>query len=160
MIKHIVSLSRFTILIAVVFLFIIATLLLLYGAVLAVAIIRDTIGERGVGHTAAKELVFELIELVDLFLFGTALYVIAIGTYSLFISSDIALPAWLKVYDLDDLKDRLLGVVVVVLAVSFLGEAITWDGSRAIMDLGIAIGLVIAAVAFFLSRHARRHDEP
>jgi uncharacterized membrane protein YqhA len=85
--------------------------------------------------------------------------VIAIGTYSLFISSDIPLPSWLKVHDLDDLKDRLLGVVVVVLAVSFLGEAISWDGSRRILEFGVGVGVVVAAVAFFLSQHARRNDK-
>ena len=159
MIKRILSLSRFTILIAVVFLLIAAISLLLYGAVLAVDIIRDTIGGREVSDHAARELVVELIELVDLLLFGTVLYVIAVGTYTLFINTDMAVPSWLKVHDLDDLKDRLLGVVVVVLAVSFLGEVIAWDGTRELWGFGLAIGLVIAAVAFFLSQHARGRNE-
>jgi uncharacterized membrane protein YqhA len=158
MIRRIVSLSRFTILIAVVFLLVGATALLIYGAVLAFELIRDTLTTREVSDHAARQLVVEMIELVDLLLFGTVLYVIAIGTYTLFISADIPLPAWLKIDDLDDLKDRLLGVVVVVLAVSFLGEVVAWEGSNNIQPLGIAVALVIAAIALFLMSHKRDHD--
>ena len=53
-------------------------------------------------------------------------------------------------FSLDDLKVRLLGVVVVLLAVTFLGEEVTWNGSINIVALGIAVGLVLFALGFIL----------
>lgn len=159
MIKRIVALSRFTILIAVVFLLVGAISLLVYGAFLAFDIVRDTFTARELSDHAARGLVVQMIELVDLLLFGTVLYVIAIGIYTLFINTDIPLPAWLKIADLDDLKDRLLGVVAVVLCVSFLGEVVAWQEAENIQPLGIAVGLVVAAIAFFLSRHRAEQGE-
>jgi hypothetical protein len=41
-------------------------------------------------------------------------------------------------------------VVLVVLAVLFLGHVVAWDGSRDLLGLGLAIAAVIAALTFFL----------
>jgi uncharacterized membrane protein YqhA len=46
----------------------------------------------------------------------------------LFIDSTLPVPMWLKIDTLDNLKAKLIGVVVTVLAVTFLGSALTWDG--------------------------------
>ena len=51
----------------------------------------------------------------------------------------------------DDLKHKLIGVVIVVLAVLFLGHVVAWDGQRDLLRLGGAIALVIAALSYFLS---------
>jgi uncharacterized membrane protein YqhA len=54
------------------------------------------------------------------------------------------------VNDLTDLKRDLIGVVVVLLGVSFLGEVVNWEGSSTVLPLGAAIALVIAALGFIL----------
>ncbi len=43
------------------------------------------------------------------------------------------MPHWLVITDLDDLKGKLLGVITVLLAVTFLGDVVTWDGSKGIL---------------------------
>lgn len=96
------------------------------------------------------------IDLADLFLVGTVLYVMALGLYELFIDDRLPLPAWLEIHDIDDLKGKLVGVVVVVLAVFFLGEAVGGDGQRDVLRLGGGIALVIAALTYFLSQKAPR----
>jgi uncharacterized membrane protein YqhA len=55
------------------------------------------------------------------------------------------MPYWLHITSLDDLKDRLLGTVMVMLGVSFLGDVVTWDGSTNILALGVAIAVVVAS---------------
>ena len=98
----------------------------------------------------AKHISVEVISLVDLFLLGTVLYVVAVGLYQLFVSPLLPTPTWLKITDLDDLKERLLATIVVLLAVSFLGYVVTWDGSFSLLAAGAAIGVVLIAISLLL----------
>ena len=105
------------------------------------------------------ELRLTVIEVVDLFLIGTVLFVIAVGLYQLFFTSMMPLPRWLVVHDVGDLENKLIGLVVTVLSVVFLGQIVTWDGQRDLLGFGVGIGAVIAALTFFL-RHERRTPPP
>ena len=87
---------------------------------------------------------------------GTVIYIIAIGLYELFIDDQIQLPDWLEIHTLDDLKDKLIGVIVVVLAVLFLGQIVAWDGQRDLLSYGVSIALVIAALTYFLRGKAAK----
>ncbi|MFN5933654.1 MAG: YqhA family protein, partial [Roseiflexaceae bacterium] len=62
----------------------------------------------------------------------------------------LELPAWLNISSLDDLKNKLTSVIVVVLGVVFLGKIVSWDGSSDILNIGASIALVIAALTWFL----------
>jgi uncharacterized membrane protein YqhA len=62
--------------------------------------------------------------------------VIALGLYGLFVSDDIPMTPWLRVRTLGDLEELPAGVVIVVVAVIFLGFALTWDGVRWTADRG------------------------
>lgn len=42
-------------------------------------------------------------------------------------------------------------MVVVVLAVLFLGAVVSWDASRDLLGFGAGVALVIAALTYFLS---------
>jgi uncharacterized membrane protein YqhA len=95
-------------------------------------------------------LAVELIEITDVILLGTVLYIVALGLYQLFIDQNLPLPRWLRVNDLTDLKRDLIGVVIVLLGVSFLGEVVNWNGGNNLLPLGAAIALVIAALGFIL----------
>jgi uncharacterized membrane protein YqhA len=59
---------------------------------------------------------------------------------------------------LDDLKGKLIGVVIVLLAVTFLGEVVSWDGGITILALGLSIGLVLAALGYILTRSSQAHS--
>jgi len=104
-------------------------------------------------HPSRDEALLLAIEIVDLFLLATVVQVVALGLYQLYFNQDLHLPAWLKIDDLDDLKSKLVGVTITVLAVYFLGQAIIWTGgSPDILYLGAAAALVIAALTYFLSK--------
>jgi uncharacterized membrane protein YqhA len=104
-----------------------------------------------VSSKGAKALTLAFIEIVDLFLLGTVLLMISLGLYELFIDSNLELPEWLHIRTFDDLKHKLVGVVIVVLAVLFLGFVVSWDGSKDLLRIGAAIAMVIAALSYFLS---------
>ena len=103
----------------------------------------------------AKILSVDLITMIDLLLIGTVLYIFAVGLYELFIDQGLPMPRWLKITTLDDLKERLLGVVAVLLAVTFLGNAVTWNGTSEILALGVAVGLVLGVVSLTIAVMAR-----
>jgi uncharacterized membrane protein YqhA len=103
-------------------------------------------------------LAVELIEITDIILLGTVLYIVALGLYQLFIDRNLPLPHWLKVNDLTDLKRDLIGVVVVLLGVSFLGEVVNWEGESDVLPLGAAVALVIAALGFILWLTPKSHE--
>ena len=100
----------------------------------------------------------KLIKQADYALLATVLYVLALGLYSLFVDDRIPMPRWLRIHDLGQLKELLAGVVVVAIAVIFLGQALTWDGTSDLLAPGLASAAVIAALALFLWQAAReRH---
>ena len=84
-------------------------------------------------------------------LFRSVFYITALGLYELFISDNIDVPEWLEIHTIDDLKGKLISVVVVVLGVLFLGQAVTWDGETNLLPFGASIGIVIASLTYFLS---------
>jgi uncharacterized membrane protein YqhA len=86
------------------------------------------------------------LELIDLFLIGAVLLIIAIGLYQLFIDDQVDLPPSLIVHSLEELKERILGVVIVLLTIVFLGVAANWDGNVNILALGASVSLVICAI--------------
>lgn len=149
--SRLLSASRYLAIIPVICIMLAAAGLILFGAGLTARMLYDIVAAGSLDSKLAKGLLVSSIELADLFLLGTVLYVIAIGLYELFIDDSVAVPAWLEIHTLDDLKDKLIGVVIVVLGVVFLGQVITWDGTRDLLSFGAAVALVIGALAYFLS---------
>lgn len=139
------SRSRYFILIAVLGSFGCACVLLGYGAYEVFVLIKGTLS----GHLKNKILLLDSIEAIDTFLLATLCYVVSLGLYELFIDSSIPLPEWLHITSLNDLKNKLLGVVVTLLGVLFLGQIVTWDGTRDLGSYGFSIAVVIAAITFY-----------
>lgn len=101
-------------------------------------------------HADHKELVVNFVEIADMFLLAIVLYIIALGLYELFIGEIPGLPKWLVFKSLDDLKKQLIGVVVVVLAVFFLGRALHGGDPLDLLYMGGGSALVIGALSLFL----------
>jgi uncharacterized membrane protein YqhA len=69
------------------------------------------------------------------------------------------LPHWLQIHTLDDLKNKLTSVIIVVMGVSFLSQVISWDGKRDLMYIGFPIAAVIAALTWFLQFSTKHSSE-
>jgi len=158
MFRRILASSRYMILIAVVATFLAAIAVILYGALTVFHLIYDMFVSSKFTPDEAKHMAVAFIEMIDLFLLGTVLYIVALGLYELFIDDKLSMPPWLVISDLDDLKGKLLGVVIVLLAVTFLGDVVTWNGDNSILSLGVAIGLVLLALGYLLGRGIKSHQ--
>ncbi len=139
--------TRFFIAIPVLGLFASAVTLTVMAAVETATVI----GHAAFGELMKKDAVLEFIELADVFLLATVLYIMSLGLYELFIDDSIPLPAWLSITSLDDLKTKLVGVIAVVLAVSFLGSVIKGIDPQALALQGVGIAAVVASMGYFLS---------
>lgn len=165
MLRRILTESRYLIIIAVLSSLLTSIILLVYGGVTVVSIGIEAITHGAFTITEAKNLAVECIQVIDLFLLATVLYIVAIGLYELFINPNLPVLPWLVVTNLDELKAKLLGVVTVLLAVTFLSSVVTWDSkTNTILALGVAVGLVLFALGYLISlggksNHTKKPDE-
>jgi uncharacterized membrane protein YqhA len=142
----IVGSSRFGVLFAIFGLGLASTLLLIYATLVVLKTIWDTVTSSTLDVDYAKHIAVVFIELTDAFLLGTVLYIIGLGLYQLFIDATLPLPGWLKINTIDQLKSKLVGVIVVLLGVSFLAAVVEGSAGRGLLDLGIATSVVILAL--------------
>jgi uncharacterized membrane protein YqhA len=96
-----------------------------------------------------KETIVEVLTAVDAILLGTVLLVIGYGLYELFIDADLDVPMWLRVNDLDDLKSKLIGVVVAIVAVVFVGVFVDSNRASDVISYGVGAGALVAGLAIF-----------
>jgi uncharacterized membrane protein YqhA len=158
MLRTLLSWSRYLVIAAVLGSLVASMALFAYGVAETVVVIIETVATAEISSKGAKTLALAFIEIVDLFLLGTVLLMIGVGLYELFIDANLKLPEWLQIRTFDDLKYKLVGVVIVVLAVLFLGLVVSWDGERDLLGIGTAIALVIAALTYFLSKSKAGKD--
>jgi uncharacterized membrane protein YqhA len=151
MLRPVLNASRYLVIAAVLGSLVGALALFVYGVAEAIAVVVDAITKAEVSSKGGKAIALAFIEIVDLFLLGTVFLMIALGLYELFIDENLTLPEWLLISSFDDLKHKLVGVVIVVLAVLFLGTVVAWDGTRDLLGFGAGVALVIAALTYFLS---------
>ncbi len=155
-IGRMVASSRFFVLVATLSLFLAFMAVMVSTIITTVLTILHAMG----GSLTQNEMIGKLIKQADYALLATVLYVLALGLYSLFVDDRVPMPSWLRIHDLGQLKELLAGVVVVAIAVIFLGQALTWDGTSDLLAPGLASAAVIAALALFLWQAAReRHME-
>ncbi len=96
-----------------------------------------------------KESVVSILTAVDTLLLATVLLVIGYGLYELFVDSDVKVPPWLEIQSLDDLKAKLIGIVVAIVAVVFLGILVDSTDAYDVMLIGVGAGAVLVGLAAF-----------
>jgi uncharacterized membrane protein YqhA len=146
-----VASSRFFVLLATISLFLAFMAVMVSTLIVTILTILHAISQ----HMTQNEVIGTLIKQADYALLATVLYVLALGLYSLFVDDRVPMPSWLRITNLGQLKELLAGVVVVAIAVIFLGQALTWDGVSDLLAPGLASAAVIAALSLFLWQAAR-----
>jgi uncharacterized membrane protein YqhA len=111
----------------------------------ALASIIDVVTE----GTKLKITIVEILTAVDAILLGTVLLVIGYGLYELFIDEDLEVPLWLQVQNLDDLKSKLIGVVVAIISVIFVGVFVDTDRASDVISYGVGAGALVTGLALF-----------
>ena len=158
MVPKILGNSRYLIIIAIVGSYLASAIVIIYDGLLLVHILLNLFLHPELSSASGRQLSLECIEVLDTFLLGTAFFIVALGLYELFIKRSTTSPGWLRVRNLDDLKARLLGVIIVVMSVFFLEQVINWDGKRDILSLGIAEALMIGAITLTIKLHRSEPD--
>ena len=144
--------ARFAVLVPVVTLLLAAFVAFVYGVAYFVDSIRLIIDHP---FPIAKNIGLFIV-IVDLFLVGVTLLIAAIGLFELFLAPDTPqdgrriLPAWLVIRDLNDLKARVISMIVLVSAVSFTDLVVDFRAGRDILYLGVGVSLVILALTVFI----------
>ena len=170
--------SRFCVLLAVIFGLISAVVLFVAGSIDIVEGIRtDFVGEHlssgsaeyehaDKEHSKSKKssghahLVGVIIGSIDLYLIGVVLLIFSFGIYELFISHidvgrDNAEVKILEITSLDDLKNRIIKVVIMVLVVSFFKRVLgmEFNTPMEMMYFAISIFAISFGVYFMHKAH-------
>ncbi|MFN8635642.1 MAG: YqhA family protein [Chloroflexota bacterium] len=152
--------TRFVVLIAVVGVVLVSIALFVIGAGLAVQGIWHAMLAAIRGELTATSITVDLLEVVSVMLKAVVFYLIGVGFYSLFIAP-LNLTAALGIRSFNDLEIKVVSVVVVIMAVTFLEHFIRWDQAVETLLYGVSLGIVVAALVFFQmhSHREAREDE-
>ena len=145
MMKMLFGATRYAVLIPSLASILGALLLMALGSYEMVLVIIDSI----TSESSLKESIVSVLTAVDAILLGTVLLVIGYGLFELFIDDELPVPLWLRVYDLDDLKSKLIGVVVAIIAVVFVGIFVDANRSADVISYGVGAGALVVGLAIF-----------
>jgi uncharacterized membrane protein YqhA len=151
--RKILGLTRYAVVIPSITSIIGALLLMAQGSIEIVLIVRDAV----LLETYLKDTIVDVLTAVDAILLGTVLLVIGYGLYELFVDTRLEVPTWLQVRSLDDLKSKLIGVVVAIIAVVFVGVLVDTNRAADVVSYGVGAGALVAGLALFAL--ATRKDE-
>jgi uncharacterized membrane protein YqhA len=153
------SSSRYFAAFAVLGTFLAAVTLYVYGTLVVIQLIWHTLEEYRISVEGVKHLQVVFIEMTDVFLLGTVLFIVAFGLYQLFIQPDLPVPPWLRIRNLDQLTERLIEVVGVLLSVTFLAFAVEGLREASLIEFGASVAIVIAALSLLLVVTHRRPED-
>jgi uncharacterized membrane protein YqhA len=143
--RKILGLTRYAVFIPAVASIIGALLLMAQGSIAMIEAVYDSV----TGASYLKVTIVEVLTAVDAILLGTVLLVIGYGLYELFVDTDLEVPVWLEVKDLDDLKSKLIGVVVAIIAVIFVGVFVDTDRAADVVSYGLGAGALVTGLSIF-----------
>ncbi len=156
--------TRFFVLFAVIFSMIGGIALFIVASVDVWHVVTMVYENYFVAHKALfhEKIVAELIGAIDLYLIAIVLFIFGFGLYELFISQiDVAKKSAaskiLEIHSLDELKDKLAKVIIMVLIVGFFKRAMntTYNGPIDMLYLsGAILGL---ALAFYFMHKGDNH---
>ena len=152
---------RFIVLLGVLFGALSAIVLFIAGSTEIYHIVSAYVlaGEHTITH---EEILIGIIGAVDFYLIGLVLIIFSFGIYELFISDiDIARTEGgfgnlLDIENLDDLKNKIIKVIIMVLIVTFFQRILTMEFTTSIDMLAMAVSIgVICVGVYFLGKHGR-----
>lgn len=135
--KQFLEKARFVSFIGIVSLLAASLLTFVLGAVKTIRIVV------ALAQSAGKDsLAFvHLIQVMDVFLVATALWVFAVSLYELFIEK-LDLPSWMVAHNLYELKTKLGSVLILVMAGTFVERLASNGDALQLMYEAIAIAVV------------------
>jgi uncharacterized membrane protein YqhA len=143
--RKILGLTRFAVVVPAIASMVGALLLMAQGSIAIVSVVVEAV----FNNSYLKVTIVDVLTAVDAILLGTVLLVIGYGLYELFVDDLIEVPSWLQVKDLDDLKSKLIGVVVAIISVVFVGVFVDANRADEVLAYGLGAGALVAGLALF-----------
>ena len=143
--NKLLSMTRYAVVVPALASILGALLLMAQGSIEMVMVVMQAISN----ELTLKESIVDVLTAIDAILLGTVLLVIGYGIYELFIDAEIDVPTWLRVDDLDDLKSKLIGVVVAIIAVVFVGVFVDSNRADDVISYGVGAGALVVGLAIF-----------
>jgi len=150
---------RFIVILGVIFGALSAIVLFLAGSIEIYQILVEFIqpSEHVITH---EHILVGIIGAVDFYLIGLVLIIFSFGIYELFISDiDIArieggFGSLLDIENLDDLKNKIIKVIIMVLIVTFFQRILSMSLTSSFDMLSMAVSICVICVGvYFLGRH-------
>lgn len=126
----------------------VSTSLFILGSIQAVVGISEAWVEVLRGEIHATYLTVKFLEIVSTMLKAVVFHLIGVGLYSLFVSP-LNITISMGIETLPDLESRVVNVVVVILAITFLEHFILWDDPTETLYFGAAAAVMIIALVVF-----------
>lgn len=142
--KYILERSRYLTLIGIFSLLVASFTAFAWGTIKTVTTTLLVIRSLGTDSS----ITIELIEIIDIFLISTTILIFAASLYELFIGK-LDLPDWMLAHNLYELKNKLSSMIVLVMAVKFLQKLIDVKDGAELLQRGIAVAVVSAALIAF-----------
>jgi uncharacterized membrane protein YqhA len=157
------SAARLLFVIPVVFLLLDAAAAFVYGASVFIGVAHDFMSGVPTGRNHIDDVLGRFLLVMDTYLVGATLMIGAFGFYELFIVRGATarrmlwLPAWLQMRDLDDLKGRVVSMLILVAGTTFVDFAVETTNEQSVLLMGLGIAAVIVALTLFywLARRAQ-----
>jgi uncharacterized membrane protein YqhA len=142
--KTLLEKSKYLILLAVIPSLLASASAFVWGMIKSARVIISIFTDIG----AETSFTVSLIELMDVYLIATVLFIFAVGIYELFIGK-LTLPDWLVIHNLHDLKVKLSSVVIMVMGIIFLKHLVEWQDPIGTLFFGLGVAVVSAALIAF-----------
>lgn len=151
--EHVLAWSRFIVYVPVVFLLADAAGAFAYGSAVLISTVFDV---HVATRTQVEGILGRFLVVMDAYLVGATLMIAAFGFYGLFIARTEPagqrywMPSWLTMHDIEDLKARVVSMLILVAAITFVDVAVQARDNVGVFYLGAGISIVIAALTMFL----------
>ena len=155
--SRIIGQSRFIVLLAVISVMLVAAALFLIGVLQAGVGVWNAAAAVSDLKFQAANLTLVFLEIVSTMLKAVVFYIIGVGLYSLFIAP-LNLTVSLGIETLNDLEDKIVSVVIVILGVTFLEHFVRWEKPLETMQFGVALAVVVLSLVYF-QRYSHRAKE-
>ena len=143
--RKILGLTRYAVVVPALASMVGALLLMAQGSIAIIEVVYEAAFQ----NAYLKITIVDVLTAVDAILLGTVLLVIGYGLYELFVDDQLEVPRWLEVKDLDDLKSKLIGVVVAIISVVFVGVFVDVNRASEVLAYGLGAGALVAGLALF-----------
>lgn len=155
--RQTLKLGRYFVLLAVAATLVASAGTFIWGAAKMMLNLTKLFGSLGGEAASADVAVVHMISVVDSFLLATVLYIFALALYELFIG-ELEVPHWLVIRNLDDLKKKLVSVIILIMAVTFLKHLVEWKNAAETLMFGGGIALVLTALVFYTQSAGKHHS--